>query len=46
MGKLAQLLYKGLGSFADDNLDAVVAGLSGGVLLAAADNLTVGGYLV
>jgi len=44
--RLTQVLNTGLGSFADDDLDAVVTGLGGGVLLAAADNFAVGGDVV
>ena len=42
----AYVFYTGLGGFVDDNLNAVVAGLGGGVLLAAADDFTVGGDVV
>jgi hypothetical protein len=44
--QLTQVLNAGLGGFAQHYLDAVVAGLGGGVLLAAADDFTVGGYVV
>ena len=36
----------GRGGFAQHHLEAVVAGLGGGVLLAAADDFTVGGHVV
>ena len=36
----------GLGGFANSDLQAVVAGLGSGVLLAAADDFTVGGHVV
>ena len=35
-----------LGGFAQDDLEAVVAGLGGGVLLTAADDFAVGGHVV
>ena len=43
---LAQALHPGLGGFAQDNLEAVVAGLGGGVLFAAADDFAIGGHVV
>ena len=44
--RLAQALHPGLGSFAWHDLEAIVSGLGGGVLLAAADDSAIGGRVV
>ena len=43
---MAQILNAGLGSFAQDDLEAEGTGLSGRALLAAADDFAIGGHLV
>ena len=43
---LAKVLNAGLGGFAQDDLEALVAGLGGRALLAAADDFAVGGHVV
>ena len=43
---LAQVLNAGLGDFAQDDLEAVVAGLGGRALLAAADDFAIGGHVI
>ena len=44
--RLRQVLNAGLGGFVQHDLDTVVAGLSGGVLLTVADDFAVGGHVV
>ena len=44
--KSTLILNTGLGGFAQHDLDTVVAGLSGGVFLAAADDFAIGGHVV
>ena len=43
---LAQVLNAGLGGFAQDDLKALVAGLGGRALLAAANDFAIGGHVV
>ena len=44
--RLAQVFDAGLGCFAHDDLQAVVAGLSGGVFLATADDFAIDGHMI
>ena len=43
---LAQILNAGLGGFAQDDLEALVAGLGGRVLLATANDFVIGDHVV
>jgi hypothetical protein len=43
---LTEVLHAGLGSFAQHDLDAVVAGLSGSVRLTATNNFAIGRHMV